>query len=53
MYVVDFEHRSDGGPMLCGPFGSKTAAHEWAVLECPGAVWAVRAMHVPECAAVR
>lgn len=28
-FVVEFDHRSDGGPTLVGPFDSRDSADEW------------------------
>ena len=28
-WVVDFDYRSDGGPALVGPFGSRDEAQSW------------------------
>lgn len=48
MYVVEFDYRSDGGPMLCGPFGTRTAGDEWAGKQCPNASWSTVHLHVPD-----
>lgn len=57
MYVVEFDSRSDGGPTLVGPFGSKPAGEEYVngerdkAMKTEGhfdACWSVRPMHVPD-----
>lgn len=30
MFVIDYEFRSSGGPMLIGPFDSRMEAFDWA-----------------------
>jgi hypothetical protein len=49
MYALDFDHRSDGGPSLIGPFGSETAAQRWVDNNYFDSVtYKVRPMHVPD-----
>jgi hypothetical protein len=49
MYAIDFNHRSDGGPSLIGPFGSETAAQRWVNDQSFNeASYDVRPMHVPD-----
>lgn len=30
MWAIDYDHRSDNGPLLIGPFPTKDAAHRYA-----------------------
>lgn len=51
MYILDFEYRSDGGPCLIGPFGTKDAADRWVGkqgmdLDC--SPYQVKPLHVPD-----
>lgn len=49
MYAVDFEYRSDGGPSLVGPFGTKAAGRRWVdkqnILDSR---YEVRTIYIPE-----
>jgi hypothetical protein len=49
MYVLVFEYRSDDGPSLIGPFGTKEAAVRWVdkrgIEDCS---YEVKPLHVPD-----
>ena len=48
LFVVDFDHRSDDGPRLCGPFRTRKAAQEWAEVQpIPTAEWSVVKLWIP------
>ena len=48
LFVVDFDHRSDDGPRLCGPFRTRKAAQEWAEAQpIPTAEWSVMKLWIP------
>lgn len=48
VYVVEFDFRSDNGPRLVGPFGSKDEADEYVTsLNLRVAQWVVAPMTVP------
>jgi hypothetical protein len=51
MYILDFDHRSDGGPCLIGPFGTTAAAERWVGkqgLDLGCTRYEVKPLHVPD-----
>lgn len=59
MWVVEFDHRSDGGPRLVGPFATVAAGERYVAALAARAMaatgdwdasWSVQPLYVPEAA---